>query len=369
MNAKSYGDLNVLSEDPLCAGVFLSDLDAPVSPTGNHFIRSHFAAPQINFSDWSLLVTGDVENPLDLRYDDLLKMPSHEILSVMECAGNSRSTMQPPAEGVQWDNGGVGVSRWKGVPVKTLLEQASLKSVATDVLFEGADSGTEPHGDGPMCYAMSVPLEKLMEPDTILAYEINGEALPKDHGFPLRLLVPGWYGMASVKWLTKITVMDHPNGGFHEMDYRIYPATDGITDAQKERVTSLKVKSLISTPTKGSIVSPGLHKIKGVAWSGDGSITKVEVSTDDDRTWHSAKLEEPCGTYSWQHWEYDWEATCLGHSLLRSRATDSQGNVQPMLAQWNFRGYQVNSIHSVPITVSGRDVSPKCKTSRSLLQD
>ena len=157
--------------------------------------------------------------------------------------------------------------------------------------------------------------------------------------------------MAWVKWLTKITVMDHPNGGFHGMDYRIYPATDGITDAQNKRVTSLKVKSLISTPTKGFIVSPGFHKIKGVAWSGDGSITKVEVSTDDDRTWRPAKLEAPCGTYTWQHWEYDWKATNLGHSLLRSRATDSQGNVQPMLAQWNFRGYQVNSIHSVPVTV------------------
>ena len=150
MDSKPSGNLNVLSEDPLCAGVFLPDLDAPISPVGSHFIRSHFAAPQIDPSDWSLMVTGDVENPLDFRYDELHKMPSHEIVSLMECAGNSRSTMQPPAEGVQWDNGGVGVSRWKGILVRTLLEQATLKSVATDVLFEGADSGTEPHGDGPM---------------------------------------------------------------------------------------------------------------------------------------------------------------------------------------------------------------------------
>ena len=351
MESVLSGDLNVLSEDPLCAGVFLPDLDAPISPVGRHFIRSHFAVPKINFSDWSLLVTGDVESPLDLRYDDLLKMPSHETVSLMECAGNSRSTMQPPAEGVQWDNGGVGVARWRGIAVKTVLEKASLKRVATDVLFEGADSGTEPHADGPMCYAMSVPLEKLLETDTILAYEVNGKTLPKNHGFPFRLLVPGWYGMASVKWLTKITVMDHPNGGFHEMDYRIYPATDGKAEAKVKRVTSLMVKSLISMPVKGSFVEPGSHKIKGVAWSGDGHITKVEVSTDDNRTWRPATLEEPSGNYSWQHWEIDWEATCLGHSLIRSRATDSRGNVQPMLAQWNFRGYQVNSIHSVPITV------------------
>jgi DMSO/TMAO reductase YedYZ molybdopterin-dependent catalytic subunit len=269
----------------------------------------------------------------------------------MECAGNSRSTMQPPAEGVQWDNGAVSVSSWKGISVKTVLEQAGLTAAATDVLFEGTDSGTEPHSGGELIYAMSVPMDKLLDPDTILAYEMNGETLPKDHGFPIRLIVPGWYGMASVKWLDKITVLDHPNGGFHEMDYRIYPATDGKNDSTIQRVTSLKIKSLISTPCKGNILQPGSHTIKGVAWSGDGHITKVEVSTDDDRTWREAKLEAPTGKYSWQHWEIDWEANNIGHSLLRSRATDSAGNVQPMLADWNFRGYQVNSIHSVPITV------------------
>ena len=350
-DSNSSGDLNVLSEDPLCAGVYLPDLNVPISPNEGHFIRSHFPAPQINSSNWSLPVTGDVTHSLDLSYDDLLKMPSHEVVSLMECAGNSRSTMQPPAEGVQWDNGGVSVSRWRGVSVKTVLKQASLTSAATDVLFEGGDSGTEPHSDGQMCYAMSVPIAKLLDPDTILAYEMNGEPLPNDHGFPIRLLVPGWYGMASVKWLDKITVMDHANGGFHEMDYRIYPANDGRSDAKIERVTSLKVKSLISAPAKGNILRPGSHAIKGVAWSGDGHITKVEVSTDDDRSWREARLEEPSGNYSWQRWEIDWEANNIGHSLLRCRATDTKGNVQPMLATWNFRGYQVNSIHSVPITV------------------
>ena len=348
---ESSDELNVLSEDPLCAGVFLPNLDVPVSPTEGHFIRSHFAAPQVNPSDWSLPVTGEINNSLNLSYDDLLKMPSHEVVSLMECAGNSRSTMQPPAEGVQWDNGAVSVSRWKGVSVKTVLEQAGLKPSATDVLFEGIDSGTEPHSGGKLNYAMSVPMEKLLNEDTLLAYEMNGETLPKDHGFPIRLLVPGWYGMASVKWLDKITVLDHPNAGFHEMDYCIYPATDGKNDAEVQRVTSLKVKSLISTPTKGSILAPGSYTIKGVAWSGDGHITKVEVSTDDDRSWREAKLEQPNGNYSWQHFEIDWEAKNLGHSLVRCRATDNAGNVQPMLATWNFRGYQVNSIHSVPITV------------------
>ena len=345
------GDLNVLSEDPLCAAVYLPNLNVPVSPNEGHFIRSHFPAPQINTSDWSLTVDGDVDSPLNLSYDDLLKMPSREVVNLMECAGNSRSTMQPPAEGVQWDNGAVSVSCWKGVSLKTVLEQASLKGSATDVLFIGVDSGNVPAAGTSMAYEMSVPMEKLLDQDTLLAYEMNGEPLPKDHGFPVRLLIPGWYGMASVKWLTKITVMDHPNGGFHELDYRFYPATDGKSDAKIERVSTLKVKSLICTPCKGNVLELGSHTINGVAWSGDGHITKVEVSTDDDRSWREAKLEKPDGNYSWQQWEIDWKANNLGHSLLRCRATDSKGNVQPMLATWNYRGYQVNSIHSVPITV------------------
>ena len=350
--SNSYANLNVLSPDPICAGVFLPDMDLQVSATEGHFIRSHFAAPNVPLSGWSLPVTGEVDNALYISYEDLLKMPSHEVTSLMECAGNSRSTMQPPAEGVQWDNGGLSVSKWKGVSVKTVLEQAGLKSAATDVLFVGADSGKETHAEGTLVYEISVPVEKLLNPDSVLAYEMNDETLPKDHGFPIRLLVPGWYGMTSVKWLTKMVVMDHPNGGFHEMDYWIYPATNGNGGAKARRVTKLKVKSLISTPNKGDIVAPGKHKVAGVAWSGDGHIAKVEVSTDDDRTWYTANLEEPNGGYSWQHFEYEWEATSLGHALIRSKATDSAGNVQPMLATWNFRGYEVNSIHSVPVTVA-----------------
>ncbi|MBT98076.1 MAG: sulfite oxidase [Dehalococcoidia bacterium] len=349
--SNSYGDLNVLSPDPICAALFLPDMDLPVSKTEGHFIRSHFAAPQISTAGWSLPISGDVDNPVTLSYDDLLKMPSHEVTCLMECAGNSRSTMQPPAEGVQWNNGGLSVGTWKGVSVKTVLERASIKGSATDVLFVGADSGTESHAEGTLVYEMSVPLEKLLHPDSILAYEMNGETLPKDHGYPIRLVTPGWYGMTSVKWLEKIVVMDHPNGGFHEMDYWIYPATDGKSDAKARRVTNLKVKSLISSPEKGDIIAPGKHQVTGVAWSGAGAITKVEVSTDDNRTWHTAKLEEPNGGYSWQHWFFDWEVVSVGNSLIRSRATDSAGNVQPMLATWNFRGYEVNSIHSVPITV------------------
>ena len=344
-------ELGVLSVEPLAASTALPDMKERVTPTKHFFIRNHFAIPEIDVRNWSLSISGQVDKPFSLDYDALLAMPSREVVCLMECAGNSRSTMQPPAEGVQWDHGAVSTASWKGVPVDVVLEGASVRGNAKYVLFDGIDRGSEAYGPSDLTYAMSIPIKKTLHPDTILAYEMNGRALTPEHGYPVRLVAPGWYGMASVKWLGGITVIDRPNAGFHEMDYRIYPATDGEADAKVERVTSLKVKSLISTPTKGDIVSPGLHKIKGVAWSGDGHIAKVEVSTDDDRTWRPAKLEERSGNYSWQHWEIDWVANNLGHSLLRCRATDSQGNVQPMLAQWNFRGYQVNSIHSVPITV------------------
>ena len=256
-------------------------------------------------------------------------MPSHEIVSLMECAGNSRSTMQPPAEGVQWDNGGVSVSQWRGVSVKTVLEQASLKSVATDVLFEGLDSVTESHANGKLVYAMSVPVEKLLDPDTILAYEMNGEPLPKDHGYPIRLLVPSWYGMASVKWLAKITVMDHPNEGFHETDYRIYPATDGKSDATVQRVTKLRVKSLISAPTKGSIVSPGRHKINGVAGRETGTSPRWKSALTMPApgmppSWRSPTGPIPGNTGSTTGRQPAWGIHCYGVAPPIARATSNR---------------------------------------------
>jgi DMSO/TMAO reductase YedYZ molybdopterin-dependent catalytic subunit len=350
-------DLNVVSQDPLCGSARLNDLEQRVTPTRNFFIRNHFPIPNIDVSNWSLSVWGEVEKPLMLQYDDLRQLPSKDVVSLLECAGNSRAVMQPPAEGVLWDHGAVGTAHWTGVPVSAVLEQVSLKSSATDVLFEGADFGKESHAPGSLAatelsYAMSVPLEKVLHPDTILAYEINGEVLPQEHGYPVRLLVPGWYGMASVKWLVNIRVLDQPFRGFHENDYYVYVAEGGSDKAVGERVTTTRVKSLITSPNRGGLLSVGTNLVRGIAWSGEAPIVKVEVSADDNRTWHSATVDEPSSPYGWQHWEYQWEAGRPGHYLIRSRATDEKGNVQPLQATWNFRGYAVNSMHTVPVTVS-----------------
>ncbi len=291
-----------------------------------------------------------------LRYDDLARLPSKELVALLECAGNGRATMRPPAEGVPWDYGAVGTARWTGVPVCTILEQASLRSNAKHVLFEGADFGKERTAPGALAprecsYAMSLPLEKALDPDTLLVYGMNGDVLSPEHGYPVRLLVPGWYGMASVKWLTNIRVLDRPFRGFHESDYYVFVAEGGTEDSLGERVTTIRVKSLITWPSRGGLVPTGSHRIRGVAWSGLGPVSRVEVSTDNGRTWHLGALQGSRSPYAWQQWEFQWKVAKPGHYLLRARATDEKGNTQPDQAPWNFRGYAVNSIHVMPVTV------------------
>jgi sulfite oxidase len=349
-------ELNVRSQDPLCASAPLSCLDDELTPTRRFFIRNHFAIPRLESSSWALSIWGEVQKPMMLRYEDLKGLPSKEVVCLLECAGNSRSTMQPPAEGVPWDHGALGTARWKGVPVATVLEQASLRPSATNVLFEGADFGKERTAPGVLAptegsYAMSLPLEKAVHPDTVLAYEMNGESLPAEHGYPVRLVVPNWYGMASVKWLVNIRILDQPFRGFHENDYYVF-VPEGESDSPAgHRVTTIRVKSLITWPGRGGLIPTGSHRIRGIAWSGHGAISQVEVSTDSGRTWHKADVREPQSPYAWHCWGYQWGVRKPGYYLIRARATDAMGNIQPLQASWNFRGYAVNSVHAVPVTV------------------
>ncbi len=198
---------------------------------------------------------------------------------------------------------------------------------------------------------MSLPLERAMHPDTLMAYEMNGYSLPPEHGFPLRAVVPGWFGMTSVKWLSGIRVLDHAYVGYHQTSYYVF-VQDGVADDEpKERVTSLRVKSLISTPARGDYLMIGTNSIRGVAWSGHGPVTKVEISTDNGHSWHLTRLTGSESPHSWQQWEYVWEASQPGNYLIRARATDQQGNTQPDRAAWNFRGFANNAIHVVPAVV------------------
>ncbi len=345
-------ELITLSREPLVAGVPLNLLNSPVMSNERFFVRSHFPIPKVDAADWSLAVSGEVENQLTIGYADLKELPRHEVLALLECAGNSRAAVQPPIEGLLWDHGGVGTSGWAGVSLSTILKRAGLRSTAKEVLLEGMDQGEERGTAGKVVeYAMSLPMEKALHPDTILAYEMNATTLPQSHGFPLRAIVPGWFGMTSVKWLKSIRVLDHAFVGFHQTSYYVFVQEGATRDAPPERVTSLRVKSLITNPVRGQYVPPGQRTIEGVAWSGNGPIEKVEVSTDNSQSWHRAEVNPSTSPYAWQQWTYAWDANKPGNYLIRARATDVKGDSQPTQFEWNFRGFANNAIHVVPVIV------------------
>ena len=346
-------DLSVLSTTPLVGGTDVNSItDHPVTPVDKHFVRNHFEIPDLDAASWSVKIDGRVETPVTLTLDDLKAMEKKEVATVLECAGNSRATVQPPIEGLMWDNGGVSSSCWVGVPVEAVLARAGVQDGAVEVLFNGADAGSEHGADGEVTYAMSFPLDRAMHPDSILAYEMNGGPLPAAHGFPLRLVIPGWYGMASVKWVSDIQVLDRPfDNGFHQHTYYVFIDQGPNNGRSRKRVTSMKVKSLMSWPRRGEVIKTGVYTVKGVAWSGEAPVTGVEVSTDDGTTWKKAQLGGSASPYAWATWEFEWNVDEAGHYLVRSRATDANGDVQPDKARWNFRGFANNSIHTVPVRV------------------
>ena len=347
-------DLVPVSEDPVCRESNLTSLDTWITPTKRFYIRNHFLEiPKLDPANWQLVIQGEVRQSLTLSYSDIMAMPSKELGATMECAGNSRSYVTPPAEGLVFRHGAVSTARWKGVPLGALLDRAELKDSAVEVSFEGADHGTEEE-DGvefDLTYRRSLPMEKALHPDTLLAYEMNGELLTADHGFPLRLVVPGWYAMASVKWLTQINVMDRPFDGFFQQR-RYVMINEGREESLDRRpVTALKVKSLITSPRHGEVIRPGTCTIRGFAWSGEGEVKEVEISPDGGRNWQNATLLGESDPNTWRQWEFTWQASHPGHYIIMARATDSAGNTQPSTIPWNFRGYANNGIHTIAIEV------------------
>ena len=289
LDSLEQSELVPVSEEPLCREPSLTSLDSWITPTERFFIRNHFLKiPDLNMSSWHLVVDGEVHNPFSLSFNDILALPSREIVMTLECAGNSRSYVAPPAEGLNFRHGAVSTARWKGVPLALLLlDKAGLMSTARDVVFRGADYGEEEE-EGvafELDYRRSLPLDKALHPDTLLAYEMNGEALTPAHGYPLRLIVPGWYGMASVKWLVNIEARDRPFDGFFQ-NRRYVVINEGVENSlDREPLSYLKVKSLITRPRHGEVIQQGPFILRGLAWSGSGDVTKVEVSTEGGRSW------------------------------------------------------------------------------------
>ncbi len=320
-----------------------------VMPNAHFYVRDHFQIPMLDSSTWRLDVGGLVERPLSLSVRDMRNLPSKTLVVTLECAGNGRTRFEPPTEGEKWDLGAVSTAEWTGVPLVEVLDRAGVKAGAREVVFRGADSGTVAGRAETIRFERSLGVDDARTFPALLAYAMNGEPLPVQHGFPLRLVVPGWYAMASVKWLTEIEVIDEPFSGHFQTSAYVYDwERDG--QAVTEPVVLQKVRSLITEPTADAAIEPGDLAIRGVAWSGAAPIARVEVSVGGG-PWQAAGLVGDRNRHGWQWWEL---LTCIerpGGTTVRARATDLAGQTQPEEAEWNRLGYGNNAIQAMPVRV------------------
>lgn len=330
----------------------LEALSYPITPTGLHYLLIHYDIPLVDEKTYRLEVSGLVGSPLTLSLDDLRGLPAVEVAATMECAGNGRALIEPAVVSQPWVQEAVGTARWRGAALQDVLGLAGVAENATDVVFTGFDRGFE--GESEQDYERGLPLDEARRPEVVLAYEMNGAPLLPQHGSPLRVVVPGWYGMTNVKWLRQITVTDEPFVGYyHVSSYRIRTADD---DAG-EPVSRMLPRSLVIPPgnpeymTRERRMHAGSCTLAGRAWSGQGSITGVAVSTDGGETWQAAELERDVDSpWAWQKWTFAWDAT-PGTYELCCRASDDAGNEQPVDHVWNLGGYANNAVQRVPVTV------------------
>lgn len=344
------------SQNPVLLETPLAALDRPTTPNDLFYVRNHFPMPTLQAKTWRLRVSGAVERELTLTLDDLRRMTSRSVTMTLECAGNSRASLTPATRGVQWTNGAVSTTEWTGVSLIDVLNRAGLRQNAVDVVFEGADQGeisAEPRTPGVIPFARGLPIAKARQQDVLLAYRMGNAELPANHGFPLRAIVPGWYGMASVKWLSRIVVTDRAfNGYFQSMDYSIYERRNGI--AETAAITQMQVKSVIVGPTHMQRLAPNTaQRIHGAAWTGESEITRVRVSTDGGRSWSLARLLGDARPHCWRMWEHPWRTPAqAGRVTLMARATDARGNEQPLERNADRRNYMIN--HVLPVEVDVR---------------
>jgi DMSO/TMAO reductase YedYZ molybdopterin-dependent catalytic subunit len=313
--------------------------------------RNHFSYPMLTTANYWIPINGSVNTPILFSMQDILQLPSKTINVVLECAGNKRSLFEPKVFGEQWGKGAISQGAWKGVPLKALLELAGVKDGAKEVVVEGYDFGNRTDLDHVFTFTRSLPITKALHPDTIIAYEYNHQPIPFKHGFPLRLIVPQWYAMASVKWIKQITVINQNfTGPFQSIDYVYYPHKETNKDARP--VTTMKVNSTIQKPLDRDILNTGKHFIKGIAWTGKGTIRKVEISTDNGQTWSNAKVDNRNKPgYEWVSWSHEWNIEEKGEYTILSKATDSFSRVQPMSPLWNRKGYGYNAVDVIVVKV------------------
>jgi DMSO/TMAO reductase YedYZ molybdopterin-dependent catalytic subunit len=312
--------------------------------------RNHFSYPGFASSFYFLPIEGQVYTPRVFSLQEIYSMPSKTIKVVLECSGDKREYFKPSVFGEQWGKGAISQGVWKGVSLRTLLEYTGLLDHAKEIVFEGYDNGQRPDSNKLYNFSRSLPIEKALDLDTIIAYEYNNQPIPFKHGFPLRLIVPEWYAMASVKWIRKIIVSDKEfNGPFQAVDYVYYPNQEN--DNEKVPVTTINVNSTIQYPLNMQLLHTGTYVINGIAWTGEGQISKVEISIDGGQTWNNCKLISSAEKHAWVRWNYPWNAHKKGEYSIKSKASDSKGNVQPLEPIWNRKGYGYNAIDHIKVKV------------------
>ena len=334
-------------------GMPLEALAYDVTPVGMHYLLIHYDVPHVDGHSWRLEIGGAVDRPLTLSLDDLRAREPVTQTVTFECAGNGRALLDPRPLSQPWLLEAVGTGSWTGIPLSALLAETGVAADAVEVLFTGLDRGVE--GEVEQAYQRSLPLADALRDDVLLAWDLNGGPLPPQHGYPLRLVVPGWYGMTNVKWLSAITVLETPFTGYQNArGYRLRqePEEDGVP------VSRMVVRSLMVPPgipdfaTRRRFVPLEAQTIEGRAWSGLGDVESVEVSTDGARSWATAKLGPRRGPHEWRHWTFDWSPDAAGDHELCCRATDSTGARQPDEPPWNLGGYANNMVQTVELTVA-----------------
>jgi DMSO/TMAO reductase YedYZ molybdopterin-dependent catalytic subunit len=330
-------------------GMPLEALRYDITPVGMHYLLIHFDVPLADARSWRVDVGGAVARPFELTMDELRSLPAQTLAVTMECAGNGRARLQPRPLSNPWLYEAIGTAEWTGTPLWPLLERAGLRDDAREIVFTGADHGFQ--GDIEHDYQRSLAIAEVQRPEVMLVYAMNGRPLEPQHGFPVRLIVPGWYGMTSVKWLRSIEAVTEPFTGYQQT-----PAYHFTRDADDpgEPVQHIRPRALMVPPgvpdyfSRHRTADAGRIQVTGRAWSGAGEVTRVEVGVDG--SWSDARLGESVGPFAWRSWSFDWDAVAGDHTLS-CRATDSTGAAQPIDQPWNYQGMGNNSVQTVAVTV------------------
>jgi len=332
-----------------------NQVDSFLTPTELFYVRSHSPAPKLSAESYRLQIGGAVRNPFSLTYQQLREMPAVTRLALLECAGNSRVFLVPQVPGAQWELGAAGNAEWTGIPLSALLERAGLEDDACEIVLEGPDRARpseKPIPAAPVAYARSLPRAKALQPEVLIAYQMNGHDLTEDHGYPVRAIVPGHYAMASVKWLTRIHAVKEPFKGYWQTsDYAYWDYAEG--HPVRRPLGEMRVKSEIFRPAPYETVAPNqTYTVFGAAWAGETEVTEVLVSTDGGQTWAEAEFIDPVHRYAWRRWRFNWVTPReRGQCKLLSRAKAANGEFQPDKHDENYASYVIDHVLPIELTV------------------